>query len=428
MRILHTSEAYPPSVGGSQEVVRQISERLAARGHEVTVATSRMDERSSSDMKGVSVEEFDIGGSLTFGLHGEVDRYQQFLLSGRFDVMMNYGPQTWSTDIAFQVLPQLSCARVFAPCGLSGLRRRIFDSYFAQLPPILRNYDQFIFHSDVYQDIAYVRQHVAQDRISVIPNGCSEGEFARASGAAFRQRYGIADDVPLLLSVGNHTGLKGHDVVLEAFRRTRIGKAVLVIAGKGLTERAPVVPTPRGLVDRLRAARSRLQEAIRPSQEGVCYERCSRAAKAISVRSVGRKRVLLLDASREELVDAYAAADLFLFASRVECSPVVLFEAMASRTPFITTDCGNSREIIDWSGSGVLTQTAFDQAGWGDGDPDDLAHKIAALMADKPRRAAMAEAGYAAWRDRFTWEKLALEYEAVYRSAVDARVNARSTA
>ncbi len=42
MNILHTSEFYSPGVGGEQEVVKQLSERLAARGHEVTVATTRL--------------------------------------------------------------------------------------------------------------------------------------------------------------------------------------------------------------------------------------------------------------------------------------------------------------------------------------------------------------------------------------------------
>jgi len=39
VNILHTVEFYSPSVGGAQEVVRQISELLVKRGHDVTVAT-----------------------------------------------------------------------------------------------------------------------------------------------------------------------------------------------------------------------------------------------------------------------------------------------------------------------------------------------------------------------------------------------------
>ena len=40
MKILHTVESYLPARHGMSEVVRQVSERLVAKGHEVTVATS----------------------------------------------------------------------------------------------------------------------------------------------------------------------------------------------------------------------------------------------------------------------------------------------------------------------------------------------------------------------------------------------------
>ena len=55
MRILHTVEFYPPSIGGMQEVVRQLSERLVLLGHDVTVATTRIPERTASSQNGVKI-------------------------------------------------------------------------------------------------------------------------------------------------------------------------------------------------------------------------------------------------------------------------------------------------------------------------------------------------------------------------------------
>ncbi len=40
MRVLHLSHGYPPAVGGSELVIAAFSERLAARGHDVTVVTT----------------------------------------------------------------------------------------------------------------------------------------------------------------------------------------------------------------------------------------------------------------------------------------------------------------------------------------------------------------------------------------------------
>ena len=63
MKILHTVEYYQPSVGGAQEVVRQISERLVQRGHEVKVATTVHPGRSAKIINGVRIAEFDIKGN-----------------------------------------------------------------------------------------------------------------------------------------------------------------------------------------------------------------------------------------------------------------------------------------------------------------------------------------------------------------------------
>ena len=55
MKILHTVEFYHPSIGGMQEVVKQLSERLVLLGHDVTVATTKMSERKESCINGVKI-------------------------------------------------------------------------------------------------------------------------------------------------------------------------------------------------------------------------------------------------------------------------------------------------------------------------------------------------------------------------------------
>ena len=63
MKILHTVEFYEPFKGGAQEVVKQLSERMVAMGHDVTVATTKLKERKSKNINGVKIEEFDISGN-----------------------------------------------------------------------------------------------------------------------------------------------------------------------------------------------------------------------------------------------------------------------------------------------------------------------------------------------------------------------------
>jgi glycosyltransferase involved in cell wall biosynthesis len=128
----------------------------------------------------------------------------------------------------------------------------------------------------------------------------------------------------------------------------------------------------------------------------------------------GQPRVLLLNPPREDVVAAYHAADLFIFASNIEYSPLVLFEAMASRTPFVTLACGNAPEIVAWSGGGVVAPTRHQEGGYVDGDPAEFAHEIGKLLRNPERRAELAASGHDAWLQHFTWEKLAQEYETLY--------------
>ena len=73
------------------------------------------------------------------------------------------------------------------------------------------------------------------------------------------------------------------------------------------------------------------------------------------------KRVILTDLERQDLIQAYLAADLFVFASRIEYSPLVLFEAAAAGTPFLTVPVGNADEIVRWTGGGVLCEATKDR-------------------------------------------------------------------
>jgi L-malate glycosyltransferase len=117
MNILHTVEFYSPSVGGAQEVVKQLSERMVALGHQVTIATTTIPERKSQMINGVRIVDFNISGNAVRGYHGDTEAYKEFLLKNRFDVIMNYAAQQWTADLFFEVMNQIKAKKVFVPCG-----------------------------------------------------------------------------------------------------------------------------------------------------------------------------------------------------------------------------------------------------------------------------------------------------------------------
>jgi glycosyltransferase involved in cell wall biosynthesis len=131
-------------------------------------------------------------------------------------------------------------------------------------------------------------------------------------------------------------------------------------------------------------------------------------------RLLDNKKLIVTSLPRKETVAAYRAADLFLFPSNIECSPLVLFECMAAKTPFLTTDVGNAAEIIGWSGAGRLLPTIKDPSGYCKAEIDSSAEMLRDSYNQPIERAAMKTAGFEAWQERFTWERITKSYEALY--------------
>ena len=125
------------------------------------------------------------------------------------------------------------------------------------------------------------------------------------------------------------------------------------------------------------------------------------------------KKVVCVDLPRADLIEAFKAADLFVFASNVEYSPLVLFEAAASGTPFLSVPVGNAAEIARWTAGGEICPAATDEHGYTRVDPSVLAREMCRLMNDADTRARLAVDGKARWRSRFTWKAIASQYEAI---------------
>ena len=383
MKILHTTAWYYPSIGGMQEVVRQLSERLTRLGHEVTVVTAWQKDRQQREINGVKVIDFNISGNAVRGFKGDTQGYEKFLLESNFDIVVNFAAQQWATDLALPLLDRIHGKKIFVPTGFSGLYDPQYEAYFSEMAGWMKKYDMNVFLSNDYRDINFAREH-GIDKILLIPNGAGE-EFLD-NRLDFRQVFRIPADMFMILHVGSYTELKGHAEAIEIFKSASLKNACLVMISDSVGWR--------------------------------------RAVKAFSFNmSAGalrdRKRLSLLVVDRLHTVAAYQAADLFLFPSNIECSPLVLFECMASRTPFLTTEVGNAREIIEWSHAGEILPT-IREGRHGNVRADILpsVRALEGIYADSQRRKQLSEAGFAAWEKRFQWQVIVKAYEQLYKSVL----------
>ena len=463
MKLLFCCESYWPHRGGVQEVMRQIAERMVARGHDVTVATSWHPRRRSKVVNGVSVREFKAGGKMVYGLNGQIDEYRKFVGTFDADAILIMAAQQWSFDALWPVLDNIKARKVFIPCGFSGLFEPDFAQYFERLPDVLKKFDHLVFNAEKYRDIDFAR-NIGLSNFTVLPNGISEADFEQEADGQFRRKLAIPDEAFLFLTVGNPIEAKGHGDVVEAFSRldTHGQSAVLLsIAGwpaNGLGSVGVAAPAnPRRLhllrqkiVNSRLGATYRLAEAVAhrlfyivrvEGWDGIrqlVRRRLERREIMLGVSPVASiermavktstqpfKRVILTDLERKDLIQAYLAADLFVFASRIEYSPLVLFEAAAAGTPFLTVPVGNADEIVRWTGGGILCEAAKDSRGYTRVDPATLGEEMSRCMRNRDNLSRFGATARERWRKHFTWKVVAGYYEDILAGRIpDVRLTA----
>jgi len=358
LRLFHTVERYAPSIGGAERVVQRVSEGLAARGHDVVVVTSGG--RSSQVINGVSVERFPVRGNSARGVRGDVGAMLQFVNEVAPDVVFNYAAQTWHADVFGPLAAEArNYQLVLAPCGFSALHDPSYANYFSRMRAWLPHYDALVFHSREYRDWTFaVASDAPADAMHVIPNAADDPPARRAHG----------DGETVFVTVGSHVRSKGHGEFAAAVRD---------IASQ-TTARGIVVAPPRLGFDFARG----------------CQPRCF-------LESLRRDRVVrFVDGRRAGAVEgALASADVLLFPSRVECSPLVIIEAMAAGLPWVSYDVGNVRELF-----GGIVVEGF----------EELVDAGAHLARAPDERSRLGSAGRRAWRERHRWPDVIDAYERLF--------------
>jgi glycosyltransferase involved in cell wall biosynthesis len=417
MKILCCVEFFYPSVGGAQEVVKQLSSRFSKQGHQVTVATSYLPNRTSKKFGDVSINAFKVSGNLVNGMSGEYKNYQNYVVKSDFDVILIYAAQQWTFDALIEVIDKIKAKIFFVPCGYSGLFREEFQSYFKMLPSILKKFNGCIYHAKQYRDYPYAIKHKLKNSV-FIPNGADLNEFKNIEQKNAKLKLGIPDDEYLLMTVGSLNGIKGHLEITRAFAKLNLNAPVtLLLNGNVQTTLSFSILSnskidyaskinlmffnPRLFIFKLK--RKILNLYVRKQD-------LSLLIKKINDKKYGKnKTVMLADLPREELINAYFASDIFLFASNIEYSPLVLYEACASGTPFISSDVGNSKEIAKWTKGGLIAKTVFRLSN-SYIDESDLNTKILKVLKDNRLANQLSVLGKKAIRSRYNWDLISLKY------------------
>ena len=158
--------------------------------------------------------------------------------------------------------------------------------------------------------------------IHVLPTGLAADRFRAGDGQAFRARAGVGATRPLVTYIGRVAHEKNIGFLVQVFVAVlaAVPEAMFVIAGEG------------------------------PARESL---RAQVAALGLAphVHFAG-----YLDRDTQ-LLDCYAAADAFVFASRTETQGLVLLEAMAQGAPVVSTaELGTRSILVPESGALVVAE------------------------------------------------------------------------
>lgn len=362
MRILWAVHRYPPHIGGSEEVSRRVVDHLVQRGHDVTVAT--LHHASRAPMGDPNVIQFrfsknDVWPDIRAADRAEALRYRE-LFDGEWDVRFVYSAQNWTLNAVWDLVGKRDTRDILAPVGYSRLGRRGSKRYFEIIEQLIPKFDRVVYHSDVYQDYAFARDRGLLDNAVVIPNGTDLPELLMALDV----KHAAPDAT--VVTVGSHVRSKGHAGFLAACRRA--GLPGLLVA-----------PRPVGNIERARG----------------CYYQCS-------ARLAVTRNVRAIDGRNRHLVDeTLSAGHLFFLPSTIETAPLVILEAMARGTPWVSYDVGMVRTL-----PGGIVVVGLGEA----------VETLAALANDPSRRATLARDGRDAVAERYEWGRVLPEYAALVES------------
>jgi glycosyltransferase involved in cell wall biosynthesis len=323
LRILLVCHYYPPHVGGIETVVQAEAERLAARGHEVTVLTSGTPgvQLEAGGVRVVRIASWDVleqragapfplfSPRLALAAARLVRRAQVVHIHDCF-YLSSWSAGFWAAVLRRPMVLSQHVAVVDHPSfAISAVQRLVYGTIGRML--IRRARAVFVINELVGAFVAGFG--AGPDKVSILSNGVDADRFRpvpdEAERSRLRVRYGLPADRPLVLFVGRLVPKKGFELALAA----RTAEFDLVVVGSG-------------------------SAAAAEGQSGVH---------------------VLGGRSADEVAELMRACDLLVLPSTGEVFTLVVKEAMSSGLPVVTTDEPEYEALgVDRKGIALVPRTA----------------------------------------------------------------------
>ncbi len=357
MKILYISDVYFPRINGVSTSIDTFRRELRARGHTVHLIAPDYYAPSDdeSDILRVPARQLPMDPEDRLMRYGWAMQHLPRLHAEKYDIVHVQTPFV-AHYLGINIAKKLG-----VPCVET--YHTFFEEYFYHYIPFLpkkwlkttarrisrkqgNSLDGMVIPSRPMLDV--LRQYGVASHAEVIPTGLQPSSFTPGDGPAFRAKYGIAQDRPVLLFVGRVAHEKNIGFLLNVLERVRqdVPDILFVIAGEG--------PALAGLE----------ADVIR-------------MGLTANVMFIG-----YLD-RHTELNSCYRAGDIFVFSSRTETQGLVLLEAMAQGVPVVSIAEMGTRDVLH-EGRGVWIAR---------NEVEDFAGKVIRLLADRQARTTLGQLG-----------------------------------
>lgn len=324
MKILMMTNTYFPLVGGIEQSIRSFCDEFRRLGHDVLIAAPLYEGRAEDEEQVIRVPAFRKFYKTDFSINLPVPGFlPKIMKTFSPDIVHSHHP-FFMGDLALRLSRQYHRPLVFTyhimveeyvhylPIQNEGVKRFVIEiaTGYANLA------DQVIVPTASVRDI--LLQRGVNVPVETIPTGINLEQFSKGDGQAFRLRHQIPAWAFVIGYVGRLGPEKNLDFLVNGLIRVlkKEPQAHVVIVGYG------------------------------PSQAAI--------QKAFEEAGLQQRLHLTGILYSQDLVNAYAAMDVFAFASLSETQGVVLLEAMACAVPVVAVDAPGVREVVRDSFNGRL--------------------------------------------------------------------------
>ncbi|MFV8781255.1 glycosyltransferase family 4 protein [Microbulbifer sp. SA54] len=354
MNILMVSNEFPPSVGGVQTHVFELSRALVQLGHRVRVLCRRRDNSTpaSEQLQGIEVERLSLPDNHLIYDWRLGRRLRQLIEQEGFELTHVHGMRPLRA-CARQKVPTLFTNHTSSFVRRAEHSQRTRDKMSRLLKPVASVLTPSEILAEKTRAVGYAGP------ITFIPNGVDNALFSPGP-SDFRKQQGIPEDAFVIAIACRLVPVKGVRYLAQAVAEIADPRLHLVIAGDG-NERAEIEQT--------------LQHKI---QNGLVH--------------------MLGAVDNAQMPDIYRAANASVLPSLMEATSIAGLEAMACGLPLIGSDVGGIPYIIRHESTGLLVDAE---------SPQQLQNAIERLLKRPDDCEAMGQRALERVAAEFTWQHVA---------------------